>query len=552
MSLAADFTDSERRGPGEPDRTAPLERTAADRRFERIALALFTVWVAVLSALHEPWKDETQTWRLAIDSDGIRALIHNARYEGHPLLFHLMLQALGHLSRSWWAAAAMHAVIACAAAWVVLRYAPFTRLQKALVIAGYFPAYEYAVIVRPYGLGMLFAFGACAAWTAPRRRPVWTVVFLILLANTSVLGVQLALAAGAAFFLDSVWPDDAPPRISLRTLGAVALCAALALVVVWLVARQVIPPTDARFKGSGGVTQGMNVWKFATGLLVPFRAMVPIDKIGEGTTQWGRWLFDAYVRSALIVDVLVSSAIVVVGCIIASRRRTALLFFLMCTVGLIAFFELFVEGSARHHGHFAIAWIMAAWLSRAGPPTVWPGPIRAIVDRAQRYAPRLFTLSLVPMVLGAAELGVSDALLPFSDAGRTADFLRTRGLADAPIIGVSRADAQTIAALLDRPIIMLSEGRSSTFVVWGAAPKEASTQTRMDAVTDSLFRQSCRAVLISIRPHELPSTLQSRASLIYETSYRPISRDRFRVWLMPAPVSPRCPATPAATPAAAP
>src|SRR5437899_2476190 len=80
------------------------EQSPGDRSFERITLLVFAVYASVLSALHEPWKDETQTWRLAIDTHGIRELAWNARYEGHPLLFHLMLQALGHLSRSWWAA----------------------------------------------------------------------------------------------------------------------------------------------------------------------------------------------------------------------------------------------------------------------------------------------------------------------------------------------------------------------------------------------------------------------------------------------------------------
>jgi len=72
-------------------------------RFVWTTLAIYVAFVSIVSAFHEPWKDETQTWRLAIDSHGIRALAHNARYEGHPLLFHVMVQALGHLSRSWWA-----------------------------------------------------------------------------------------------------------------------------------------------------------------------------------------------------------------------------------------------------------------------------------------------------------------------------------------------------------------------------------------------------------------------------------------------------------------
>ena len=121
-------------------------------RFGWSTLAVYGLVVATLSALHEPWKDETQAWRLAIDSRGVLDLVHNARYEGHPLLWHVMLQALGHLWRSWWAVVVLHIAIACVGAWLVLRYAPFTRVQKVLLVFGYWLAYEYSVVVRPYGL----------------------------------------------------------------------------------------------------------------------------------------------------------------------------------------------------------------------------------------------------------------------------------------------------------------------------------------------------------------------------------------------------------------
>jgi len=53
-------------------------RSPDDRRFDRVVFALYAACVAVMSALHEPWKDETQSWRMAIDSDGVAALVRNA------------------------------------------------------------------------------------------------------------------------------------------------------------------------------------------------------------------------------------------------------------------------------------------------------------------------------------------------------------------------------------------------------------------------------------------------------------------------------------------
>jgi hypothetical protein len=516
-------------------------REPADRRFELIALVAFAACVSLVSVLHEPWNDETQSWRLAIDSDGVGALIRNARYEGHPVLFHLLLQALGHLSRSWWAAVALHVIIACAAAWVVLRYAPFDRLEKALVVSGYFFAYEYAVIVRPYGLTLLLAFGACAAWSAGRRRPWLAALLLILLANTTALGLLVALAAGAAFVVDLVWHDDAPLHITRRQAaisGVLLLMLGAAAVVAAL---QVIPPSDAAFRGEGVLAGNASGWNLGAALTTPLRALTPVARIEDGTVHWNLWLFRPRGRAGLLLQVLLSAVVVGAGCLITMRRRTALLFFLAGTLGLVAFFALVLPGSARHHGHLVIVWIMAAWLSRAGPPTDWPARVRPLADRALRWAPRLFVVSLVPMVIAAAEFMAGDAARPFSDARNVATFLRARSLDTVPLVGIARSDAQAVSALLDRPVVYPLDGRVGTFLIWGKVVNAVPTPAKITAVTDSLLRPHCRVVLLASATMDVPAPLTPGMRLIYETPAQPMSVSRFRVWLSAAPPSTRCP-----------
>src|SRR5215210_4982329 len=247
--LSDSLIDSAELAPARPRAATPGAR-ATFPRFETVVLVAYALLVSIVSAFHEPWKDETQAWRMAIDSHGLAELVSNARYEGHPLLFHVMLQAVGLVSRSWWAAVVMHIVVACVAAWLVLRYAPFTRLQKVLLVFGYWSAYEYSVVVRPYGLGMMLAFAACIAWLAPRRRVGWTIVCLLLLANTTAMGTLIAMALAATFAFDWAWPDDVARRPSTRTVViAGAAAAVVALVVVYLAVAQIRPPADADYQG---------------------------------------------------------------------------------------------------------------------------------------------------------------------------------------------------------------------------------------------------------------------------------------------------------------
>jgi len=64
-------------------------------------------------------------------------------------------------------------IAACAgAALLLLRRGPFPTWQKALFLAGAYPFYEYAVICRPFGIGMLLLFAVAALFPRRFTRPL--------------------------------------------------------------------------------------------------------------------------------------------------------------------------------------------------------------------------------------------------------------------------------------------------------------------------------------------------------------------------------------------
>jgi hypothetical protein len=521
---------------------AVAERVAdTSRRFEAIVLALYALLVSVVESLHEPWKDETQSWRLAIDSDGLAALVHNSRYEGHPLLFHVLMQAVGHLSRSWWAAAALHVVIACIAAWLVLRYAPFTRLQKVLLVFGYWSVYEYSVVVRPYGPGMMFAFAACAAWCATPRRIGWAVVALALTANTTVMGTLLAMTLALAFAIDWAWPDGGAPRPSQRTVIRAGLLAGVALLaVLWLAAAQIAPPADAAYKGEPTSLSGISRWDIGRIPTVELRALFPFTAYQDGTVLWSRWLF-APVSARDLALLLVASAIMLaIGLLIAARRRVALIVYLVGTIGYLLFFAFFFPGSAHHHGYLFLVWVISAWLAWAGPPSDRPRVLRALSAPAEGIVRRLFTLSLVLPVVAGIEIVAADVLTTFSDARHTAAVIRQQGLADVPIIGLVRSHAQSVSAFLDRKVLYPVEGKTLSFVEWGQGAGYHKSVAAVDSASAALLTRECRVLVITAAGQEVSESTARRGHVIYTTPKKPMSGDRFRVWLLTAPPSPRC------------
>lgn len=512
-------------------------------RFVWTVLALYTAFISFVSAFHEAWKDETQAWRLAIDSHGIRALVHNARYEGHPLLFHVMVQALGHISRSWWAFATLHVIIATLGAWLLLRYAPFTRLQKVLLVFGYWMAYEYAVVVRPYGLGLMLAFAACIVWTATRRRPWWTTLFLILLANTTPMGFLLALTLALGFVVDWVWPDDGRPRPSWRVLltGGIAALV-VAVVVLYVAMAQMKPPADAAFQGTPMAAVGVSKWDIASSPTTELRALAPVVFADSAGVHWNRWLFVPESRGALAALLVASLAAIVLGGIIASRRRVALLVFVVGTAGYLFFFAFIYAGAAHHHGYLFAVWILSAWLAWSGAPSRWPSALQRLSARFEPDRSRLLTLSLVIPVVATVEIAAGDVVGTFGDARHVADVIRSHGLADATIVDVGRSDGQAVAAFLDRPVLYPLVGERRTYVVQGGLAKTGDILRAADSTVAQLLTRECEVVVLSSPSQDVSSAIASRSKVLYTTPRPPMSGDRYRVWVAKAPPSPRCPA----------
>lgn len=514
----------------------------AERTFALLTIVLFTALASLLASFHEPWHDELQAWRIAIDSRNLVDLAQNLRYEGHPMLFYLLLRAVGMLSRSWTAAVVFHLVIACATAFIVLRFAPFSRLQRVLVIGGYFFLYEYTVLVRSYGIGALFALGACAAWCAPRRRTHVAVLLILLLANTSAVGLALALALTIAFTFDALLRGQerwwARPATWTRPVGVGGAAAAMA----FLVGIQIMPPADARYRGMDFATSASRLWMVGRSLSLPARALVPFaSAANDDSVQWGVWLFEPHNRKQVVAGDLLALSLMLAGVVICMRRQSALLLWLAGSGGLLVLFTFFHGGAIRHHGYIAISLIAAAWLAFARSPDRWPQPLETWTTRFEPFRRPLFSLMLLPMVLASVQLGVADTQQEFSDAPAIAALLRRPEFAALSIVGLARPWPQTVAALLDKPVYLPAEERAGTWVGSGRIRNYGSATVVADSVIRSLFASHCRLIVLSSDQQQPSPWLRSRSQLLQVSARIPMSGSRMYVWLVHAPASPTCP-----------
>ena len=453
-----------------------------------------------------------------------------------------MLQTLGHVSRSWWAVAALHVIIAILAAWLVLRYAPFTRAQKVLLVSGYWMAYEYAVVVRPYGFGLMLAFAACIAWTAQPRRTGWAILFLVLLTNTTPVGTLLAMTLALGFAVDWAWSDAGRSRPSRRAMLTGGLAAFVASITVLLtVAMQMRPPADAAYKGEPRAVAGLSAWDLGSIPTTELRALVPVVRATRDGVMWNHWLLLPESSGALAALLLASLAAIALGCILASRRRVALLVFVVGTGGYLLFFGFIFPGAAHHHGYLFAVWILAAWLAWSGAPSRWPPALQRLSEQFEPERSRILTLSLVLPVVAMLEVAGGDLAGPFADARRVADVIRAHGLQNAPIVALARSEGQAVGAFLDRPVLYPLEGKTRTYVVWGGPASYRRMVQATDSAVTQLLTRECEVVVLSAPGRDVSVATASRAKALYTTPFPPMSDDRYRVWVAKAPPSPRCP-----------
>jgi hypothetical protein len=270
-------------------------------------------------------------------------------------------------------------------------------------------------------------------------------------------------------------------------------------------------------------------------------ALVPLAE-SEGGLLWSRWLFQPQSRFGLALLLAASLEVLAIGCLIAARRRLALVCYLVGTTGYLLFFALFLPGTLHHHGYLFVVWVVAAWLAWGGAPSERPAVFAVLSRHVERWRAPLFTGSLVIPVVATIQMSVGELRMPFADARHVAEVIRANGLDRAPIVTILRSDGQAVAAFLDREIIFPLEGTSRTFVVWGRGSPYHETVRAVDStVTALLARGECRVVVISSPTRDVLTATAARARSIYTTSGRPLTADRYRVWVASSPDTARCP-----------
>jgi len=180
-----------------------LDKVLYGKKLEWIALAAFVVLYSIVTIFHEPWFDEAQAWQIARCASIKDILFVIPHYEGHPAFWHLLLCIPAKLGMPYEITIkTLGGLIISTATFVILFKSPIKRWFKLLIPFTFFFFYQYGIIVRPYGLLLLFAMFAAIFFKERNEKPWRFVLCLVGICLCSAYGLLISGGIAIAWVID--------------------------------------------------------------------------------------------------------------------------------------------------------------------------------------------------------------------------------------------------------------------------------------------------------------------------------------------------------------
>ena len=496
-------------------------------------LFIFTVLCAYIGVVvtaiffHPLWRDEIYTWSIAGASSSLPDLALRKVYDGHPDLWYILVYFVRQLSNNPIAMQLLHAAIAIITVFLVLKYAPFTRVQKVLLVFGYFYLFEYAIISRNYAPGLLLVTILLVLDRDRGRLILWKALGLFLLCQTNVFGVIFTIAYLLARIFEFAFSKAY--RITMVQQKAI-LAFSILLVIAGIVysIHTMIPPPSGYYVGITHFSLSqLTLPELIRSIGTVWRAWIPLPLF-----QVQYW--NTNIIGSDVVQALLSLALIVTAGMLFLRRPVVFVFFVTGLTGIIAFILMYYYGYMRHHGHLYILLIASLWMGAnyKGNRIVFkPAFIEKYNTWIKRNAGNLFLVALIVQLhAGLFAVGVQ-FFVPFSEARETAQYIRENNLDRFRIAGDQDVALQTVSGYLDKEVFYFSRNAFGTYLVYDKA-RSAPGETRILRMADSLSRMKEDTLLLIMNYRFMDTTsLRLKPMKSFENSI--VTDEIYYLYLLP-------------------
>lgn len=464
----------------DPAIMAAKEQTRYPALWQWLLFALLLTFNLYQLLTHAMWRDELQTWSIVRESSSLPELLHNIRYDGFPLLWYLLLWGVSFITASPLAMQLFHFVCAAISQLLIMTRSPFSGMVKLAMVAGYYFSFEYCIISRAYGLGVLIIVIFCAFHSRFEERPLAKGALLGLLANTSVYGAIASLAFAADELLTSLTtrnrttsPHSAFSRIVRFTLAYAPLLAAAVVVM--------IPATGGNYaKGWDFAPSFEKVLYSGCKILI---TLIPLPMIKP--TFWNSLLL---LDNGIWLAIMTGGAVLfAVWQLLRPSPRYLALFSVGC-LGVWIFDVTKYSGYVRHTGIVLILLVACLWRTENERPYPAIARIRSVALWA------ILSINFAAWIIAA----YFHATVPFSGSREMAQIIRQSGREALPVVADLDGATSAVAGYLQKPFYYATNRKLETFIRWSEDRSSQSGPMRSIPLAQEIAAQNNSTVLLLV------------------------------------------------------
>ena len=426
--------------------------TKTRNRYYLFLILLYFIISLVGILHHEIWLDESQHWLLARDSNSFSDIIFNTRYEGHPILWNIVLYLITRFSSNPFWMQLLHILVSAAAVLIFLKKSPFPLLFITLFIFGYFIIFEYNIISRNYILGVLFIFLACSIFKDRDKKFILLCFYLALAANTHLIFGVLSFAILLTILFEHLYERKFTINRAF-IYGCLIFLLGLTLSII-----QIIPPEDTKFFNHVG-SLSFNE-KFTVGFTSLFKGLIPIPDF-RSIHFWNSNLF---VNLSKPITAVFSILVYFVPLILFYKRKMTLFFVYSALLGVQIFFFVTQMSATRFFGMTFLILIVALWIDKYYHSKL-PNRVNKRIEIVNKFI--IYSILTIQFIAGIIAFSM-DIIYPFSSGKDVALFLEENKLSDHTVI-TPFCEGTIISPYLGKKVFFLCEGSFQSYCDWNSA-----------------------------------------------------------------------------------
>lgn len=482
----------------------PAHTPVSDNIFTYSVLAAFFVIGLIGVFHHEMWRDELQIWLVGSSAHSFSEFIRNMTNECNPLGWYGLDFILSRFSDNPLIVQVFHLLLASGTVFMILKYSPFTRLQKVFVSFSYYLFFEYCLIARGYALTIFFIFLFCTLYQQVKSKNRYVIISLVLfcLPNTTGHGVIITMSFLAMMMADYMFSEDISIKKKYKPMQFL-IGVGIVLLGVYIAMRWITPPANNHYGNNW--YSGIDSHRMELSFRTFWMSFLPIPQLST-IHFWNSNLFYAADTSAFTFAILRLLAIaIILFCILYySNKISVAVFYLAATSGVLLFHYtnnvIFAINAANHYGFIFITFIAAAWLAPNLKKTklVIPGlkSLRNKLKIEKNFTYLVTGLFAINMLAGLIAYS-KDYSLIFSNITQTGQYIVSHHLDKLPETGYIDYAVSPTSAFTKQPIYFPDRDTTGRFTISIQSRYSFDPKTLYNRMADFISHQKDSVLYIS-------------------------------------------------------